>query len=103
MMHRKHILILTVILLLAVSAWALAANSLIDQRGVLTGKVAAQGLTFPGAILKEGEVLVYVDTITGPVPAARATVDCRVREVLVRPGDAIQSGDVLVRVEALGK
>jgi biotin carboxyl carrier protein len=91
------------ILTLIAVAWAMASGALVDQKGVLSGRVLAQGLAVPGADVCEGAVLVVVDTITGPAPAVRATVDGKVKEVLVKPGDIIRTGDVLVRIEPARK
>lgn len=99
-MQRKRILVLTLMVLIGVVAWAAAANAAVDQKGVLSGKVLADGLVAPGALIREGDVLVYVESLTGAAPAVRATCDGRVLEVLVKPGDAIRTGDVLVRIEA---
>lgn len=101
MAHRRSIIIITVLLVIGVVAWALAAGQTVDQRGVLAGNVIAKGLTVPGAMVREGDILVYVQTITGPAPAVRATVDGRVKEVLVKPGDKVKTGDTLVRIEPL--
>lgn len=100
MLHKKKITLLIVILIVAVAAWTVWANSLVDQKVVLSGQVSARGMAAPGTVVREGDILLVVDTITGPLPAARATVDGVVREVLVRPGDTVKSGDVVVRIEA---
>ena len=84
-------------------AWTSAAGALTDQKSVLDGKVLADGLTYPGAEVHEGDTLVVVDSITGPVPAVRANTDGRVKEVLVKPGDFIHSNDVAVRIEPAHK
>jgi Pyruvate carboxylase len=81
----------------------MAAGPLVDQKGVLGGRVLAEGLAFPGADVREGDVLVRIDGLTGPAIAVRANIDGKVREVLVRPGDTIRTGDVLVRIEPVRK
>ena len=43
----------------------------------------------PGTKVKEGDVLVMVDSLVGPVPAARATADGTVKEVNVTKGQKI--------------
>lgn len=98
MNRTKSIAVLTVVLVLAAVAWAMASEPLVDQTGVLSGRVLAEGLVSPGASVREGDVLVRVDGLTGPAIAVRANVDGTVGEVLVKPGDTIKSGDVLVRI-----
>lgn len=99
MFRPKSVAVLTVVLVLAAVAWAMAAGPLVDQKGVLSGRVMADGLAVPGAGVREGDVLVRVEGLTGPAIAVRANVDGQVREVLVKPGDMIRTGDVLVRIE----
>ncbi|HMM20901.1 MAG TPA: hypothetical protein PKA10_09165 [Selenomonadales bacterium] len=103
MLRSKNVIVLALVIVMAVAAWAMAAGSLVDQKGVLSGRVLAQGLSAPGQAVREGDVLVVVDSIAGPAPAVRANVDGTVREVLVKPGDMIRSGDVAVRIEASRK
>lgn len=103
MLHKKTIMLLTAVLILSIGVWAASAGALVDQKVVLSGKVLADQLTTPGAKVREGDVLLIVESITGPVPAARATTDGIVREVLVRPGDMVHSGDVAVRIEPVRK
>lgn len=98
MMRKKQIaIVLTVAVLLFVSSLVSAAGALIDQKSVLSGKVhAAIG---PGSVVREGDVLVVVNTILGPSPAVRATMDGVVRELLVKPGANVRQGEVAVRIE----
>ena len=99
-MHiHKKIIVLGVVVFFAVMVWGASAANLLDQRGVLSGRVVPQELVAPGTVVKEGRVLVRVESITGPAPAVRATLDGVVREVLVRPGDVVRAGDVLARIE----
>lgn len=99
--NKKLIAILTLVIVVSFGAWALAAGSLVEQRSVLSGHVL--GVVSPGTAVKEGSVLVVVGTITGPVPAVRATVDGTVKEVLVNPGDIVRQGDAVVRIEPARK
>ncbi|CQR70607.1 pyruvate carboxylase subunit B [Sporomusa ovata DSM 2662] len=101
MANRKNIIAITVLLVIGVVAWSLAAGQTVDQRGVLSGNVLSNGLVAAGAAAHEGDILVYVETITGPAVAVRANVDGVVREVLVRPGDKVRAGDILVRIEPI--
>ncbi|MPL68952.1 hypothetical protein SDC9_14685 [bioreactor metagenome] len=103
MLHKKYIILMVVFLTMAIAAWAIGANALVDQKVVLSGTVVGQGLVAPGATVREGDTLLVVSTITGPVPAARATCDGVVREVLVKPGDRVKSNDVVVRIESARK
>jgi biotin carboxyl carrier protein len=99
MTHKKSILIITLLLVVSAVAWSMAAGQMVDQRGVLSGHVLSNGLIAPGAMAREGDILVYVETLTGPAVAVRANIDGVVREVLVKPGDKVKSGDTLVRIE----
>ncbi|BBB91544.1 MAG TPA: biotin/lipoyl-binding protein [Methylomusa anaerophila] len=96
---KKTMVMIIVILVLGIMAWAWAAGQTVEQHSVLSGQVLANGLVSPGAEVREGDILVYVDTITGPAAAVRATVDGIVKEVTVKAGDQVQSGDVLARIE----
>jgi biotin carboxyl carrier protein len=98
---KRNILLLTLVFVLAVSAWVMAAGHLVDHRSVLSGHVLS--VVNPGTAVQEGTVLVVVGTLTGPIPAARATTDGIVKEVLVSPGDIIRQGDLVVRIEAAHK
>lgn len=97
-MFKKQVFGIIAVLVLLVSL-AAASGNLVDQRGVLSGKVLADNLVSVGAAVREGDVLVKVSTVTGAAPAVRATTDGIVREVLVTPGKSVGSGDVLVRIE----
>ena len=99
MLRKNKIMLVTVSLLLALVAWAAAANSSVDQKTVLSGKVLSEQLAVPGSVVREGDILVVVDSITGPIPAVRATMDGKVSEVLIKPGDSVKTGDVLVKIE----
>ncbi|MBP2639151.1 MAG: hypothetical protein H6Q66_102 [Firmicutes bacterium] len=99
MFRNKKIIWLTLAIMMVTIAWTAAAGAAVDQKGVLNGKVLATCLVTPGTVVHEGDVLVCVDTITGPAPAVRANVDGTVVEVLVKPGDMIKTGDVLARIE----
>lgn len=101
-MTRKQKLVVLLTLAFSLFAFTLvSAAGLIDQKSVLSGKVhSAVG---PGSAVREGDVLVVVDTIMGPSPAVRATVDGVVRELLVKPGSDIRQGQVAVRIEPKAK
>lgn len=99
-MQKRMGIIVLLLLLVLLGTFAAASGSLVDQRGVLSGKVLADSLVAVGENVREGDVLVRVATLTGAAPAVRANTDGIVREVLVAPGKSINSGDVLVRIEA---
>lgn len=101
--HRKSIVILTLVLLAILGTLALAADRTIDQTSVLSGQVVSEGLVTPGTVVSEGSVLVNVQTIAGPMPTARATSNGVVKEVLVKAGETIRSGDVVARIEPAHK
>lgn len=93
-----------VIGLLILGIWtASAAPGGVDQQAVLAGTVVAKGLVTQGTQVREGDVLVLVESITGTAPAARATVDGTVTSVMVKPGDRIKTGDVVAKIEAQRK
>ncbi len=94
----KKIVFVTILVFAVAIAYA-AAASLVDQKGVLTGKVLADSLVAEGAAVKVGMPLVMIETPVGPVPATRANVNGIVKEVLVHPGDMIHTGQILVRIE----
>ncbi|KYZ76356.1 hypothetical protein AXX12_07940 [Anaerosporomusa subterranea] len=102
-MTRKQQIMILLVIVMAIFASTLvsAAENLIDQKSVLSGKVhAAIG---PGSVVREGDVLVVVNTILGPSPAVRATTDGIVRELLVKPGADVRQGEIAVRIEPKGK
>lgn len=101
-LHKKTIL-LGVVGILALSVWVASAVNLIDQQSVLAGRVVPQNLVSVGAPVKEGTILVRVESITGVSVAARATRDGVVREVLVKPGELIKVGQVVARIEPAAK
>lgn len=77
-----------------------APRQAVEVRATLRGEVLPDGLAAPGDDVREGDPLVYVRTQTGRGVAARAPVDGRVVEVLVRPGTVIRElGVVVARLE----
>lgn len=91
--------------MLAVLAFAIttafaALPSVLDVKSTLAGVVLADDLVEEGMRVDDAQPLVYVRTpLTGTkAVAARAPLDGVVREVLVRPGQRIEQGDVVVRV-----
>lgn len=95
-------LMLTVLLMLlgtATLAGVAMAGGIADQRSALNGTVLADQLAVVGQAVREGDVLVKVQTISGSSVAARASSDGTVRQVLVRPGERVSAGQVVVQLE----
>ncbi len=102
MSRRKIIMMMAgLVFILAIGAWAAASGMLVDQKSVLTGQVHA--VVGPGSTVREGDVLVVVNTMVGQAPAVRATVDGVVREILIKPGATVRQGEVAVRIEPVRK
>jgi biotin carboxyl carrier protein len=85
-------------------AWVAVAaagpTQVVDVKATLRGEVLADDLVKTGDEVREGAALVYVKTRTGRGVAARAPVDGRVVEVLVRPGTVIRElGTVVARLD----
>ena len=97
--NRKWLCWTTLALVLLLAVGTVFAAGVVDHKAVLSGRVSGQDLASAGQDVREGDVLVRVETVAGAQPAVRAAVNGVVREVLVRPGDTIQAGRVVVRVE----
>ncbi len=80
-------------------ALAAGAADAVAQASSLNGTVVADGLVAVGTAVKEGQVLVMVKTFAGNAPAARASIDGTVIEVLVVPGSEISAGQVVVKIK----
>jgi len=79
---------------------AAAPKAAVDIKATLRGEVLPDGLAKVGQDVSEGDPLVYVKTPTGRGVAARATVDGRVLDVLVRPGTIIRElGTIVARLD----
>jgi biotin carboxyl carrier protein len=78
-----------------------APATLLEAKATIAGTVLADGLVEVGAQVQEDQPLVYVRTgLTQRTDvAARSRWNGVVREVLVRPGQRVELGDVLVRIE----
>ena len=101
--RRSRLILISLFLLLVTTLWVGAANSLIDINSVLSGRIVPNSLVAVGDFVKEGAVLASVESITGVSPTARATRDGVVREVLVKPGDIVRTGQTIVRIEPVNK
>ncbi|WP_295789182.1 biotin-requiring enzyme [uncultured Veillonella sp.] len=73
-----------------------ASAAAVNQESVLTGKVVSTVAV--GSAVKQGDVLVSIQSLTGPMPAARATVDGVVSSVSVHEGDQIKQAQVVAVV-----
>ncbi len=74
-----------------------AAAADVSYITVLSGSVVSVAPV--GAAVKEGDVLLTVNSLAGPMPAARSDKDDVVKSVLVQPGSQVQQGAVVVVVE----
>lgn len=98
MMRRAGLITLVVIALAA--AIGKAAPVLMDVKASLAGVVLADGIVEVGAKVEDGQPLVFIQTVTqSRAVAATAPRDGTVREVLVKAGQRIQRGDIVVRIE----
>lgn len=69
----------------------------VSQSAVLSGTVTS--VVAVNTLVKEGEVLATVDSLVGPVPAARADSDGVVMKVLVVKGQKITKQDAVAVIE----
>lgn len=77
-----------------------AAAADVSYATVLSGSVVSVVSVAPvGATVKEGDVLLTVNSLAGPMPAARSDKEGVVKTVLVQPGSQVQQGAVVVVVE----
>lgn len=85
----------------ASAAHAATAPPWLEVKSVLAGVVESQPLTSVGDVVEDGQAIIFVRTpLTGTVDvAARAPRAGIVREVLVRPGQTIERGDIVARIE----
>lgn len=74
---------------------ALAAE--IPAASVLSGNVVT--VADVGTPVKEGDVLATVNSLAGPMAAVRATVDGIVKTVMVKVGEQVQQGTIVVVLE----
>jgi biotin carboxyl carrier protein len=94
------ILAITIVLAAASASPAPAAPVQVREiKATLTGEVLEEGLVRPGDVVKDGDPIVWVRTITGRAVAARAPLDGTIVEVLVRSGQVIkEKGAVVARL-----
>lgn len=97
---RRLGLVLVTMLALGASAIAAPQADVVEVKSSLAGIVLADDLVEMGVRVEDAQPLVYVRTaLTGlKSVAARAPREGVVREVLVRPGQRVERGDVVVRL-----
>ena len=83
--------------LAAAGVYSVSAED-VPQQAVLNGTVVS--VIEAGTPVKEGDVLVSVDSLVGGVPAARADRDGVVKEVRVQKGQTIAKQDVVAVLES---
>ena len=83
--------------LVAAGVYSVSAGD-VSQQAVLNGTVVY--VIEAGTPVKEGDVLVSVDSLVGGVPAARADRDGVVKEVRVQKGQTIAKEDVVAVLES---
>lgn len=83
--------------LVAAGGYSVSAED-VSQQAVLNGTVVS--VIEAGTPVKEGDVLVSVDSLVGGVPAARADRDGVVKEVRVQKGQTIAKQDVVAVLES---
>lgn len=93
----KKLGIISVITALCSVIAAPAGAAEVPCPSVLNGTVA-QVLSV-GTAVREGDVLLTVQSLTGPMAAARSSVTGTVRSVSAAPGTQVQQGDVVIVVE----
>lgn len=86
---------------LVVPAPTLAEPASVLVRVVISGEVLPLQLAKVGQSVKQGDPLVFLRGTTSgaSVPAAVASVDGRVVQVMVRPGDRVNIGDVVAVIQ----
>lgn len=95
----RKILIVTLLILGLVAGIVSAA--IMEQSSSIRGMVLAEGLPTIGQEVKEGQVLLYVNSINGKMPAVRANISGKVVEVLVRPGEDVSPGQVVFKIQSI--
>ncbi|MEE3452142.1 hypothetical protein [Dialister sp.] len=80
-----------------ISLTGIADAAEISQNAVISGTVTS--VVELNASIKEGQILATVDSLVGPVPAARADADGIVKKVLVVKGQQINKSEAVVIIE----
>ena len=87
------------LLLLGFNLLPAYAAEVISCSAVLGGRVAAADLARSGQSVTAGQVLVNVETLSGLTPSVLAPVDGVVKEILIKPGQNVVSGEVVLKIE----
>lgn len=97
---RNLAVMLVAVAVLASTVGAAPRPEALDVKSSLAGIVLADDLVEVDARVEDAQPLLYVRTpLTGlKSVAARAPRDGVVREVLVRPGQRVERGDIVVRL-----
>lgn len=74
------------------------AQSVIEEKAVLTGIVSWTAQA--GDAVEEGSTLVKITTLTGQTTASRASADGVVKTIKVSPGDTITAGEIVAEITA---
>lgn len=69
----------------------------VSYTAVLGGRVDT--VMSEGTAVGQGDILVTIESLTGPIPAARAAAAGVVEKTLVAPGAEVEQGDVLIIVQ----
>lgn len=96
-MKKRHKLALVLGMALALAAgtaWAADVQHTAVMGGVVTSVAPV------GATVREGDVLLSINALAGPIPATRSSVNGIVKAVMVHPGSEIHQGEVVVVVES---
>jgi len=101
MMHRAAHGALAIVVLATATVMAAPRPAVLEVKSTLAGVVLAEELVEAGTRVEDAQPLVYVRTsLTGTrAVAARAPREGVVREVLVAPGQRVERGDVVIRID----
>lgn len=95
-------LVLAAVVLATIGTQTAPAQTAIPVHAAISGEVLPLQLATVGQTVKQGDPLLFVRSTTGgAVPAARAPADGRVTQVMVRPGDHVNIGDVVAAIQPL--
>lgn len=99
-MGKKKILLVAALAVMGVfSLYTIGCAAVTEQRAIVSGEVAADGLVQVGTRVQQGDVLVKVKSLAGgSIAAARATTSGQVTQVLVKPGDKIAAQQVVAKL-----